>query len=215
MQTAFILICLQLIFILTFSQEGAVSNHQNHLVQEPATLSQNEMDTLKILENIINRDFEDYTLFDYKKGDLNKDAKEDFVLVLEKKCDDEEEKFLKCRKVVLLINNELPTLKVAAMNDNVVECSFCGGGGVGDPHQGIAIKNGYVSFESFYGGCYKTFQVITFKYNSTKKDWFLHKVGTETYSCRQEDNPGDEINVATEISTIEDFGVVSFKDYPN
>jgi len=178
-----------------------------------------EYDTLYILEYLTEKYFENYTVQGYQVGDINRDKIEDIVLVIERQCTEEDNKIIEaqCRKVVFLVNKgfrtEVPRFRIAATNDKMIDCSYCGGGGVGNPHQGITIKNGYISFESLYGACYKTFTVTTFKYESLKKDWFLHKIGIESYSCRPEDNEEDEINVTTDISTKDNFGIIRFSDY--
>ena len=98
-------------------------------------------------------------------------------------------------------------------NDNLIECSKCDGAGVVDPFQKIKIKNQYISIESLYGACDKTFIVTTFKFDKKSKEFYLYKIGTEDYSCREEDNPNGKANVKTKIETEKDFGKVKFTDY--
>ncbi len=100
-----------------------------------------------------------------------------------------------------------------SFNDSIIECSVCGGAGVGDPFQSITIKNEYFSIENLYGACDKTFKVITFKYDKKQNNFYLHKIGTEDYNCREEANPNGEIKVTKNTKTIKNFGSITFKKY--
>jgi|GEM_PF-405301 len=173
-------------------------------------------DTLAILLDIVEKKFPDANLYAKQYGDINKDQLIDAILVMEKKCGDDDASASdesRCRKALLLLNKGFPNFEIVFVNDYLVECSDCGGAGVGDPYQGIAIKNGYFSFEALYGSCYKTFQVITFKYDAAEKDWFLHKIGTEDYNCKETES--SEVEVYTKTKTVDDFGKIRFNDYVN
>ncbi len=178
-----------------------------------------EYDTLFILQYLTEKYFEGYNGVSYKYGDLNQDGIDDVVVVIERPCTEEDDiPEARCRKVVFWVGkgfrNDIPRFGIAATNDKIVDCSYCGGGGVGYPNQGIKIAHGKITFEKFYGGCYKTYYTTTFQYNVEKKDWFLQREESGSYSCRPEDNPDDgEINVSVTESTVEDFGVIRFQDY--
>lgn len=155
--------------------------------------------------------FENYTKIEEYKGDLNRDGKTDKIIVYEKDCDTENPK-IKCRRTAIFIakNNGY---ELFAFNDNVIQCSDCGGAGVGDPFQDIVIKNGYFSIENLFGACHKTFEVITFKYDKEKNNFYLYKIGTEDYSCREEANLNGEIKSTQTIKTKNNFGVITFEEY--
>lgn len=172
-----------------------------------------EEDTIEILSILMKEYFPNCTFYHYQSGNLDRDNQNDVIVILEKKCDTEDEKATdesRCRKVVFLKNNTFPNYEIATTNDKIITCSDCGY--VRSMPQ-IVIKNGYISFENLFGGCDKTFEVITFKYDSTEKDWFLHRIGTENYSCREEDNPNNEIQVRTTTQTKKSFGLIRFKDF--
>ena len=176
-----------------------------------------DKDTIDILTKFSQIAFKNDTLFYWKKGDINNDKIEDFILILQSKEEDMEITGMPdtySRKLVLLETvKEYPKFEIRASNEFLIGCSTCGGAGVGDPFQDITIKNNYFSIEELYGACDKTFKVITFKYDTNKKDWFLHKIGQDDYSCRNEDNEDGEIKIHHKEETKKDFGIIRFKDY--
>jgi len=160
--------------------------------------------THETIKAFITKKFPNYKLLEYKDTKINKTK----VVVLESREKGEDSGY--DRKVVLVKNNT-NGFKVLAQNDQLLGCSTCGGGGVGDPYRGIAIKGEYLSFEELYGACIKDFQVTTFKYNKKKKKWYLHKIGVESSFCNKEQN--GKPKVETKIKTVKDVGVVEFSKF--
>ncbi len=169
-------------------------------------------DTLHILSNAIKNSIKGYTIRYWEKGDITNDQIDDFIIVMQSNEYNEELTGISeayHRKVVLLETTNFPNFKIRAINDHIIECSDCGGSGIGDPFSGITIKNNYFSFEQLFGSCAKNYNVITFK--STSNDFFLHSIGNESYSCH--DNKEDEVKVTRTKKTVKDFGTVTFKQY--
>ncbi len=173
------------------------------------------IDTAQVISTYLIASSSSYKLMYWTKGDLNKDGFDDFIAVLENTVSNEaltpiEDAF--DREVVLLeTRGGFPYFRFAGRNNHLVGCSDCGGAGVGDPFQGITIKNGYFSIEELYGACDKSFVVTTFKYDEDKKDYFLYKIGTDDYSCNDMGN--DEVKVHHSLKTQKDFGIVKFRDF--
>jgi excinuclease UvrABC ATPase subunit len=147
-------------------------------------------------------------------GDLNGDSEIDKIELVEKKCgeDDENADFEDafCRTVVIyLVKNG--KFEQFASNSEIVECSQCGGAGVGDPFRDIVIKNGYFTIEQLFGACTKTYIYTTFKYDKASNDFFLHKVGNESYDCHP--NKNNEIVTTTTEKSKKDFGKITFSEY--
>lgn len=171
-------------------------------------------DTLNIISNFLSKSIKNHTVLHWEKGDINNDNINDFIVVLQneypnKKLTGMDNSF--SRIVVLLETlKRYPNFKIASINHNILECSNCGGAGVGDPFIGISIKNNYFSIEQLFGACDKSFIVTTFKYENNK--WFLHKIGQDDYSCNQI-NKNDEITVIHKMKTKKDFGLIEFKNY--
>ena len=93
-----------------------------------------------------------------------------------------------------------------------VSCYDCHGG-IGDAFRDIKVEKSSFSIENLYGGCDKTFEVITFKYDENLKDFYLHKIRTEDYSCREAENLNGEIKITEIVKTQSDFGLISFEEY--
>ncbi len=205
---------MMLLFTLLFCQAKAELN-DFEINQQPISTVNDNTDTLKMLKKVVDEQFAGYSMLSYHTGDITNNKVKDIVLVMERACREDEDSAgeeSRCRTAALLLNTGKLTFKVASVNDKLIGCSYCGGAGTGDPLSGITIKRGYVSFENLYGGCYKTFRVITFKYDKNKKDWFLHKRGTQDYNCKDDKNE-EEVKVETYISTKKDFGWIRFSDY--
>lgn len=168
------------------------------------------IDTLKVLYNAVSS-IKNYHIIDWKKGDIDNDKQDDFVIVMESdKTRNEPLENTFIRKVVLLKATNFSNFKILATNDGLVECTTCGGAGVGDPFMGISIKNGYFSIEELFGACVKTYIVITFKF--MKGDFYLQSIGSEDHYCKGIDGSGDpEVTFSKE--TKNDFGWIKFEDY--
>lgn len=207
-----------ILLILASCNDSSVNNHPTRDENKTgSSINRDDFevkDTIDILVDLIKVNFPSYVLFEHQYGDINGDGNIDAVIVVEKECG-EEDNFAsnesKCRKVILLLNKGFPKFEASSENDKLIGCSDCGGGGIGDPFRGITIKNGYISFESVFGSCDKTFQVITFKYNPAKSDWYLYKMRTEDYSCKNEEN--EEVKVVSKTKTTDDFGIITFSEY--
>ncbi len=161
------------------------------------------------------KDFENYTELSKYEGDFNGDKQIDKIVVYEKACDSLDGDFFEvanCRRLAIYLKHN-ESYVLYGYNDSIIECSKCGGAGVGDPFQDIKTKNQYFSVECLYGACYKTFSVQTFKFDKKTKEFYLYKIENADYSCREEDNPNGEIKVKRHIKTEIDFGKVKFSDY--
>jgi hypothetical protein len=168
-------------------------------------------DTATLLSRALWPDLRGYKLESFTKGDINQDHQPDFVAVFRTltPTDTLDGEASYSRRVALILNKGWPALALAAYNDTVLDCTFCGGGGVGDPYQHTAIKGGYFSFESLYGACQKTYVVTTFRYSKAEHNWFLYKVGQDDDDCRDTtDAPARHRE-----QTSRNFGKVSFEDY--
>ena len=146
-----------------------------------------------------------YTVLHQNNGDLNKDGRPDYALVLKQDNEDNSADELK-RPLLLLVRQENGKLAQAARNDNVVLCRQCGGV-FGDPFAGIVIKNGYFSVEHYGGSSWRWTRIITFRYNAADKRWYLHKDGGESFHVSDPDK------VTEKVRTVKDFGRVPFEKY--
>ncbi|QNH63331.1 hypothetical protein [Hymenobacter sediminicola] len=146
-----------------------------------------------------------YRLLDMKTGDLNRDAYPDKLLVLDSLTADNQGSETR-RPLLLLTANAQGQYILAARNDNTVMCSECGGM-MGDPYQGLTIKNGYFSVEHYGGSGWRWTHIITFKYNPTDHHWYLHRAGGDSFHASNPDS------AKTHIETPRDFGRIRFERY--
>lgn len=186
------------------------------VVEDPVIEIFSKKDTLSDLSEFTYKILENDTVMYWKKGDINNDRIDDFIVVLqttEEPTGDEDIFDAYQRKVVLLQTiGSYPNFKLRGINDTIIGCLHCGGAGVGDPFggRGITIKENYFSIEQLYGACTKSFEVTTYKYDTNRDNWFLHKIGSDTYSCNDEPVNG-EISVKHMEKTRKDFGEVPFE----
>lgn len=167
------------------------------------------------IRNFIFLEHCEYKIMDSISGNLNLDSEPDYVIILEKKVDSltlAADEFAVTRRVILFTTNN-NTFGMTAINDNLIDCSRCGGGGVGDPYYQPVIDSGIIVFSSLYGACDKTSIDVSFKYNPGINTWQLNEIIRSDYNCNDITEDG-EVNVNTETKTPLDFGSVLFSEYP-
>ncbi|MGX5817382.1 hypothetical protein ACWKWU_04250 [Chitinophaga lutea] len=147
-----------------------------------------------------------YAILDSTYGDLNLDRYPDAILVLRR---ENEEALSKAtedpvkRPLLILLGQAGNKYTLAARSDNAVYCSSCGGM-MGDPYQGITIRNGYFSVEHYGGSAWRWTRIVTFKYAPADRAWYLHKDGGDSFHAT------DPEKVTTTVRTTKDFGKVAF-----
>jgi hypothetical protein len=150
-----------------------------------------------------------YDVLNITKGDLNRDAYPDAIMVQGKKDEKNTSDVIahpEKRPLLLLLGQANKTYKLGARNDNAVYCIDCGGQ-MGDPFTNITIKNGYFSVEHYGGSGWRWTRIITFKYSTPEKSWFLHKDGGERFHATS----GEEVK--TSVKTVKNFGKVLFQKF--
>jgi len=178
---------------LSYSPDPAVEGDQKKatekITKDSIVNKLHTKDTLRDLSKLLNKTLKNDSIIYWKTGDITNDAIDDFIVVLQSTEEPEDSYDEHQRKVVLLQTiDSYPNFKLRAINKSMVGCSNCGGAGVGDPFQGVTIKNNYFSIEELYGACSKSFIVTTFKYDTSNDNWFLHKIGQDDYSCIVDSN---------------------------
>lgn len=187
------------LFVATFFQ--LLTTNSIHRIQQ-----QDEVQVPVILRKNIPKGYE---VLAFEKGDLNRDAYADVILVLKKKgeektsdVNDHPEK----RPLLILLGQADKSYTLAARSDNSVYCVDCGGM-MGDPFTGISIKNGYFSVEHYGGSGQRWTRIVTFKYSPAEKNWFLFKDGGDRFHATAPEE------VKTEVRTVKNFGKIPFQKF--
>lgn len=117
-----------------------------------------------------------YEAMDVVKGDLNKDKRDDYLLVLKTAGEDsfsfDNTDWDAHRPLLLIIRQANGTLKTVAVNNELIFCKNCGGV-MGDPYQGLTIKPGEFTADLYGGSSWRWAESFTFRYDAVKKNWFL------------------------------------------
>ena len=143
------------------------------------------------------------------KGDLNRDAYPDFILVLKKKGEEKTSDVIdhpEKRPLLIFLGQADQSFKLAAKSNNSVYCVDCGGM-MGDPFTGISIKNGYFSVEHYGGSGHRWTRIVTFKYSPADKNWYLFKDGGDRFHATAPEE------VKTEVKTVKNFGKIPFQKF--
>lgn len=150
-----------------------------------------------------------YTLLDSAVGDLNKDKRPDVILVLKKVGEDTSSDVIahpEKRPLLILIRNAKQQLVLTKSNPNTVYCFDCGGI-MGDPYVGVSISDGSFTVEHYGGSAWRWTRSLTYRYNSSQKDWYLHTDVSENYHITAPDK------IESKIKTVKDFGSVQFEAF--
>lgn len=161
-------------------------------------------------ENRISKFFsDDYSVLDSVSGNLNLDKHNDLILILKKKNEEKTSDVIdnpEKRPLLILIGKDNGGYELAAKSNSTVYCFDCGGM-MGDPYQGITIKNGYFSVEHYGGSAWRWSRIVTYKYYKADNHWFLHRDGGESFHASEPEK--SESNMRTK----KDFGKVKFEDF--
>jgi uncharacterized protein YecT (DUF1311 family) len=153
---------------------------------------------------------ENYSILDSVSGNLNRDEFNDYVIILKKKNEEETSNFVddkqELRPLMLLIGQPNNKFVKVLQNDKSVLCYDCGGI-MGDPYEGITIKNGYFSIEHYGGSNWRWTEIITYKYSEIENNWFLHKKGGVSF------HTSDPNKMEEKTETKKDFGLIKFEDF--
>lgn len=145
----------------------------------------------------------------FSEGDLDGDGRPDYLVLARSKrpIGEPGERINYGRKVFIVLNAGAAGLRVAAVNENLVGCTDCGGAGVGDPFRSFEAYDLGFRVTQLFGDCSKTEYVSVFAYKPARHDWMLKSRDESNYSCVD--------TTATVYETHEsprNFGHVRFAD---
>lgn len=164
---------------------------------------------LEVVDGFIEDVYPNSRLNEFIEGDINKDGEPDLVILLDMPTEElsVHDDTIMDRKVVFLLQDSGGYVFFAE-DDNIIECSDCGGAGMGDAYQGMSIVNDTVRFESGYGACQKDFITEDYLYDTEEYAWFLVRRHIESYNCN--DIVDGEVQVKLKTETEADFGTIRF-----
>ena len=146
----------------------------------------------------------------FSTADLDKDGKDDFLLVLQKDRKpgvEEYEMEEKQRPLLLLVQGSDGKLREAARNERVVLCSNCGGV-MGDPFVGIEANPGTFTVMHYGGSAWRWSSSVRFDYSRKDRAWQLVRVEESNFHTADPDK--EKVEVAT---PPKDFGKIDFRDF--
>ena len=150
-----------------------------------------------------------YMLKDTARGDLNLDGRKDLILVLNKTGEEETSDVTENpekRLMLILLAHKNNTYQQAAQSENVIYCYDCGGM-LGDPYQGITVKDGQFSVEHFGGSSWRWARTCTFKYIKAEDTWYLTEDALVT------NHASDPEKIETHVRTARDFGEMRLENF--
>lgn len=165
---------------------------------------------IKQLDSFVPKGF---AIKDTAFGDLNKDTKMDVALVLyttkEDESDFQDTAMNIGRPLLILLQQQNGQLKQVKRNDSMIMCKTCGGM-MGDPFQGITIKNNMFTLD-FYGGSSSRWgDSYGFSWSASKQTWQLTKeehlsleIGNPEETTKETKVPASEIDHLT----IDNFNI--------
>ena len=141
------------------------------------------------------------TVLAVERGDLNRDGREDAVLVLEPAAADQP------RPLLILLRDAKGTLKLAKRSAKAVYCRECGGM-MGDPFQGITIKNGRFTVAHYGGSSWRWSAAYTFGWSKRDQSWQLVRVETDSFHASEPNASDKKVHTPPR-----DFGLIDISDF--
>jgi hypothetical protein len=148
-----------------------------------------------------------HEVLDVATGDFNGDGRADAVLVLKPREERPGNGDMELRRpLLLLVRRADGRLEQARRNDKVVYCQACGGM-MGDPYQGIEVKDGTFTITHYGGSGSRWGNGFTFAHDAARKDWFLEREYSSSFQAT------DPVAVEEETFTREELGDLSLADF--
>jgi len=152
---------------------------------------------------------------DFIAGDLDRDGRQDGILVLEETSPrDADEPSSLNRVVILLLRRADGSFERVVRNDRAIYCSDCGGM-MGDPYVGIETAPGRFTIHHYGGSAWRWGISTTFAVGEDGRSWKLARVATESFHASDPGNSEDEAyDAPAQISPVEfhEFDLETWRD---
>ena len=136
------------------------------------------------------------TVLAVERGDLNRDGREDAIVVLEPR--DPEQS----RPLLILVRDEKGALRLAKRSAKIVGCHDCGGA-MGDPFQGVTIEKGRFTVEHYGGSSWRWSSSFTFGWSRRDASWQLIRVEHSSFHASDPDSEKTTVHTPPK-----DFGLI-------
>lgn len=143
-------------------------------------------DTFKRFEQLLQKKHSEYELFKIYTGYLNDDDLYDAIVIGEVP-DTAKNAFRQnfYRRIFIISQTDSNQFKIHAYNDNMVECSQCGGAGIGDSFRDITVDNQQFILKKMYGACITERITMTYKYQPNIDSFQLNEFAKTIIHCRE------------------------------
>jgi hypothetical protein len=168
-----------------------------------------KVDTVKIPDIMAALIPSGYMAINIVYGNLNMDTATDALVVIQKRqlnMTPDDSSFDGDRTLLLFIK-EKGVYKKVASNGSVALCEECGGM-MGDPFQGVEIKNGEFTVYNYGGSAWRWSEEVTFKYNKLDKHWYAKEQVNETFHAADESH-----TKLRKILTAKQLGKIRFEQF--
>ena len=136
-----------------------------------------------------------------ERGDLNRDGREDVVLVLEPQ--DPEQP----RPLLILVRAADGSLKLAKRSAKAVFCRNCGGM-MGDPFQGVVVEKGRFTIQHYGGSAWRWSTNFTFGWSKRDQSWQLVRVESSSFHASDPKPEEKTVHIPPR-----DFGLIDVTEF--
>lgn len=136
-----------------------------------------------------------------ERGDLNRDGREDVVLVLEPQ--DPEQP----RPLLILVRDAKGALKLAKRSAKAVFCRNCGGM-MGDPFQGVVVEKGRFTIQHYGGSAWRWSSNFTFGWSRRDQSWQLVRVENTSFHASEPKPEEKTVHIPPR-----DFGLIDVTEF--
>lgn len=151
----------------------------------------------------------EHRAIEVQRGDLNRDGREDYVVVVQRIASEEEPEAFDGdpRPLLILTRQANGSLKLAKKATNVVRCAGCGGS-IGDPFLGVKVGPGRFTVHHHGGSGWRWDNNYTFAWSRRDRTWQLVKVELREFHSGE-----PEKRTTTVHTPPKDFGKIDLGEF--
>ena len=141
------------------------------------------------------------TVLAVERGDLNRDGREDAIVVLEPEAADVP------RPLLILVRDANGALRLAKRSAKAVSCRECGGM-MGDPFQHVTIEKGRFTITHYGGSSWRWSSETTFAWSRRDQSWQLVRVEHSNFHASEPEKEEQSVHTPPK-----DFGLIDVADF--